>query len=137
MAEPITDKEYKRERKRVRALMDKWRDPLRLYDWDISLLYTRGPFPVDGEWRQRTAIGVCTTDWQYRRASLTFDTEATRDLDDAKLERVFVHECCHVLLNEMRQWKDADDARDHEERVAETLAWILVGMAEAKQCHSG
>lgn len=132
MPQPIKDKAFKREQKRINRIMERWRDPLRLFEWEIVRLYSRGPFPVDGEWGQRPAAAMASVDWQYRRATLTFDTEATRDYDDAKLERIVVHELVHVIVNEMRCWKDADDGMAHEERVVETLAWILVGIGVEK-----
>lgn len=133
MAEPIGDKAFKRERKRIRKLVANWRDPLRLFEWEVNLQYTRGPFPVDGEWLKRPPGAAAQVDWQYRRTTITFDTEYTRECDDAKLQHIVVHELMHVIVNEMRHWKDADDGHDHEERVVETLAWILTGMGVTKE----
>ncbi len=49
---------------------------------------------------------------------------AVADLPDEELERVFVHECCHVLVAEMREWGPGDMTQaaceislKHEERV--------------------
>lgn len=54
------------------------------------------------------------------------------ELTDDELEEIFVHECGHILVNEMRG--DPDDWLDHEERVVSTLTkaflWVRSAFAE-------
>jgi hypothetical protein len=41
------------------------------------------------------------------------------------LERIFVHECCHAIVNEMREWSvghEGNGVMGHEERVVSHLA---------------
>ena len=64
--------------------------------------------------------GQCVAKWQYLKATLRFDVEAVNDLDDEELDHLFVHECCHALVNEMREW-DGEHGIDHEERVVTML----------------
>ncbi|MGK2898834.1 MAG: hypothetical protein ACSLE9_09130 [Burkholderiaceae bacterium] len=119
----MTDKEFKRERKRIRALAAKWRDPLRLFEWEVELRYSRGPFEVNGT-RDSDAVGMASVQWPYRKATLTFDVTETAGYSDAYLEQVFVHECVHVIVNEMRD--DEGGSCLHEERVVSTLTTILL-----------
>lgn len=80
------------------------------------------------------------SDWHYLLATITWDLQAVADQNDEELESAFVHECCHILVNEMRMWaeKDMDEAKHdeavhHEERVVSTLANALVWTWQAAQ----
>lgn len=130
----LTDKEYREQRTRIRKLVKKWRVPLGLTHWNFDTEYCRVPMgEVDGFRRVATA----SVKWEYLDALLSFNMLEIRDMDDDRLEEVFVHECCHVLINEMREWDNGSvEAKiRHEERVVCTLtnAFLWVRKADVKK----
>lgn len=120
----VTDAEYEQQKARVQALADKWIGPLGLKWWKIRIDYSRERLPVkdDGNTTEDTFCAMqVQASWKYLRAVITVSVPAIADIGDEELEWVFVHECAHVLLNEMR-WADQADWLDHEERCASQLA---------------
>lgn len=117
MPVPITDAEFEAEQQRIRDMLEYWRSALYLDEWHVNLQFTRGPWQTDGA---EQPIGECLAQWEYRRATITWDTEETRKFDDEGLRHLVFHEAMHILLNEMRE-----DGLKHEERVCETLARVL------------
>src|SRR6266704_788775 len=118
----MTDKELAKQKRRIQILADRWLRPLGLLWWRIDIEYSREPIPtVDPDW---VCNAKCTAKWEYLRATLAFSMPNIADHDDQELERIFVHECCHALVNEMRMWgppklseQELDEAMKHEERV--------------------
>lgn len=124
----MDDKQFKAQRKRVRALWAKWREVLGLYAWDVSLNYYRGPFELDGE-VSFDASASAKVNWEYQRATLSFNLVCVMDMSDAALEEMVVHECTHILVREMRQdWACSDSVltMPHEERVTTLLSRALI-----------
>lgn len=118
-----TDADFRKQRDRIRKLADKWLTVLGLKWWSIDIEYSRVPLETDAgaEW-------VCTAKasakWEYLRGTLSFNVIELISKPDEELERIFVHECCHLLVNEMRMWgekrmseRECDEAMHHEERV--------------------
>ena len=133
----MNDKEYRAEKARLRKLADRWVDTLGLGQWEINLEYSRGK--LEGENQSFDYTGTETSPaqthahWQYMNAMLVFDLTETADYDDEDLERIFVHELSHVLINEMRE-----KGIRHEERVATLLANAFIetrraGLNEGKR----
>lgn len=118
----MTDKEFKKQRKRIRKLMDKWRDRLWLQEWWITNSFSRGAFESNGDY---DALAATSVQWAYRQATITWDMEAVSNQTDEELERVFVHEIMHIHLNEMRE-----EGLAHEERVASTLALLITRLVD-------
>lgn len=94
--------EWKRQRRRIRALLKKWRYVLTLDEWYVTNNFVDGPIVVDGEVSSE-AVASAKVRWEYRRATLSWNTQEVAKLNDADLEEVFLHESMHVLLNEMRE----------------------------------
>lgn len=116
----LSDEEFERQCNRIRALSDKWRVPLGLDEWHLQFIYDRAPLKDDDGKYDDEIAGKATVRWEYRRATLTFGILACMDMDDDELESVFVHECGHVLVHEMRN-DTAGEGIPHEERVVTTL----------------
>lgn len=124
----MTDKAYRAQRKRILALMNKWRTVLGLDGWDITMLFHRGPYEVNGSANAR-AMGSASVDWEYLQATLEFNLWLIEAQNDRVTEECFVHECLHILVREMRQdWACNDVALTlpHEERVATTISRALI-----------
>lgn len=126
------------QRARIVRLIDLWHTPLGLRFWKVQHVYYRELLPrvgairtVDGEIQD--PVARCEADWRYFHATIRWACPLTEELTDDELEEIFVHECTHILVNEMRG--DPDDWLDHEERVVSTLTkaflWVRGAFAEA------
>ena len=129
----MNDKERLVQEERIRKLSRRWLKPLRLTGWSVLLVYSDGPFDLDGS-KDHEAAAAAKVRWPYYQATLTFDLQQCERMSDRQLQECFVHECFHVLVHEMREWRDGLEAGalDHEERVVTQLAWIALGMARRK-----
>ena len=121
----MDDAAFEAQRARILKLIDRWHEPLGLRWWrKVEYEYWREPLPaVDGPKPSSTgfvSVAQANASWKYLDGKIKFDMQACADLPDDELEYVFVHECCHLLINEMRQC-DRDDWLDHEERVCTQL----------------
>ncbi len=123
----VTDGEYKKQKRRIQKLADRWFPILGLDAWNMDLRYEREGIPTKSEGWQCNA--QTRAKWEYLRATISFNVLNLEDYDDEELERLFVHECCHVLLAEMREWgpdnmsaEAGEQAQKHEERVVCVLA---------------
>jgi hypothetical protein len=132
----MNDKEYAAQKARIQTLSDKWIVPLGLKWWRVNLEFNRDVTGDHGN--GRCAVAETMVDWHYLLATITFNIPAVAEQADDELETMFVHECCHILVNEMRMWApkniDADkndEAMHHEERVASTLANAFIWTREA------
>jgi len=133
----MTDKEFAFEKARIRKLVDRWVRPLGLNWFKLDIDYERVPLepPQSAtghnktyQWRTQANTAVV---WEYRKASMAFDMNAIHGSSDDELESLFVHELCHILVNEMREWSDDDKGRKHEESVVEGLARAFVWTRDA------
>jgi len=121
---------HEEQKSRIRACFDQWRTPLSLDEWEITLEYTEGEFIKDDGKVSGAALAVTFVDWQYRRASIHWNTRLAPNESDDELEYAVVHEAMHVLLNGQRAMREAGEATDvylcyerlFEEHTATTLA---------------
>lgn len=118
----MTDQEYRKQKKRVRKLIEKWHAALGLRWWRIDYNFYRECLPDHPE-----AVALCTVHWEYKEADIDFCLPKCAELADDRLEYMYVHECCHVLVAEMREWAGDGDRscpvrQRHEERVVTDLA---------------
>jgi len=138
----VTDSEYNDTRARIVALAGKWLAPLGLKWWKVHLEYAREGFDAE-ERHQANAQATAYTNasWKYLEATFTFHLPRCAAMEDDELEYVFVHECCHALVNEQREvvrHNGTDETLDlgHEERVCTTLAkaflWTWAAATEAR-----
>lgn len=119
---PYPDSVYKRDRDRIRRLFKKWIFNLGLGSWKCDLNHVRG-YTASHDGVHTTAASI-TCDWRYQVLTVEVSLICITDMDDDELEYVIVHELCHAMVNEMREFKDhpKDNAIDHEERVVTCLA---------------
>lgn len=119
----MTDAEYETQMARIRALIAKWHEVLGLDAWEITHRYERDNYEVNGS-PNHEAVASASVQWEYMHATISWNMPAVLGETDETLEHIYVHECCHVLVHEAREWDD-DDLRaslKHEERVAEAFA---------------
>jgi hypothetical protein len=133
----MTDKEYRQQKARIIALTKKWITPLGLRWWKVEIVYSRDGLDQPED-ENRCLIAQTTVDWHYLLATITFDMRQLGDQSDAELESYFVHECCHILVNEMRMWAGEEMSRDkheevikHEERVVTMLTKAFLWTRQA------
>ena len=105
-------------RKIINAAMEKWTYRLGLRWWSVGAIYHKGKDAkryfksADGS----TILARTFADWRYGDAFVHFNIPAFRNMSADEIERVVVHELCHVLVNEM-----TSTGIDHEERVVTGL----------------
>lgn len=82
-----------------------------------------------------SVLAYIEAQWPYKTASITFITEMMLTQSIENIDRTIVHELCHAMLNEMREFggnadtigkKQYDRGCKHEERVAETLTDAII-----------
>jgi predicted acylesterase/phospholipase RssA len=129
----MTDKEYRRTKKRVEKLIERWRHILWLSQWQVDVTYFREP-PAEMNHGDACALMDITPRWEYLRAHLRIHMPQVALLDADDLEKAVLHELLHCVVCEMRTNKS--DVR-HEERVVSHLTkavWAarLTGFNDAK-----
>lgn len=125
----MNDQEFEEQRARIEHLIDRWcgHDFDLVRGWRVKFAYERSAGAlrdVDGEpWQCAMS---CSSDWKYLDATVTVYLGTTASQNDEELEETFVHECSHILVNEMRE-----EGLPHEERVCTMVARALVDAREA------
>lgn len=126
----MNDAEFEAQKARIQALAEQWLPPLGLTWWNIALEYARDNY--DGRDGAQPTVAYCKADWRYVHARIVWNMPLVAEQDDAELERIFVHECMHIFLHEMRWAETRDtDSLDHEERVATMLTKAFLWLRES------
>mgnify|MGYP007083430561 CR=1 FL=1 len=111
----MNDKEFAEVKAKIKALVDKWVFVMGLKWYEIDIAYKMGDAESRGDGFICTAM--CHSRWMYRSATLTIWVEELPE-DPYKLEKLIVHELCHILVEPMR----GRVVTDKEEYVVESLA---------------
>lgn len=106
-----------RVRKRFERLWREVARPIGMGWWDVNFIYSTDEKEFDSG-DQCTVLMRCTADWRYGLAVINVNVNYIDELSDELLERYFIHEMMHILVNEMRQ---KEDCLAHEERVVTGL----------------
>lgn len=119
----MTTQELNSFKRRIRKLGDKWLQTLGFRHWTVQYCWELHPCKENED-----CVAKCDAQWEYLAMCLTFYVSKLLDYSDAELEEIFVHECCHGLVNEMRMWgptvmetEKRYEAAKHEERVTSIL----------------
>lgn len=125
-------KKIKRTKRLIRAALDKWLKPLGLLWWDVRIIFIVAPeeildiFQVTDD---EVTAAKCYADWRYGTAKIYVNVPGCVHMSQEEIERMLVHEMCHVLVNEMREGE-----LHHEERVVSALTkvmfWVREGMTK-------
>ncbi len=132
----MTDKEYREQKARIKALIPKWVYPLGLRWWKVTFEYERDGLEL-GAHIENNGSAQClartSVRWQYLDALIVWNMPALVGTDDEELEKSFVHELCHIFVHEMREWAGEEmekdkltDAIRHEERVVTQLTAAML-----------
>lgn len=113
----MNDKEFQSAKLRVGTLFKKWIKDLGLGWYQIDINYKMGDAPDRGD-GYICCMNVVSR-WMYRTATINVWIEEVPE-DDWKLEKMVVHELCHILVEPMREPETG--ANDLEEMVVEGLA---------------
>ena len=107
---------------RCRRVFDEWLQPLGLLWWSVDIDYydDSAEFPGGTGSGDSRVVARVWAQWEYLQAKIAINVPEVAQMDDDKLERVLVHELCHILVSEMRA--DPDACTDHEERTVTQLA---------------
>lgn len=112
-------------KKMVRLAADKWLKPLGLLWWDVTINLYDDPGDIVRVFRDAgssmTVVANTEVNWIYGAATINVNIPALRGLTQRQIEEVFVHECVHILVNEMREGE-----AHHEERVVTGLTKALL-----------
>ena len=108
----------KKTTKLIRKIFKWWATYLGVMRYEFDLLYCSS-----SEWDQgKDCIAYINTDWKYQEASIYFNMQKMRERSAEQIEYTIVHELCHLLVNEMQNYKRVD----HEERVVTDLAKAFI-----------
>jgi len=110
-------RKWKKQIKRIQKVMDRWLDPLGLAWWHVqcNYIWDKKQFKKRNGYQ---TIGSVYARWEYATASIDWNLRAIALESDSKLDRVVLHELCHILVSELRE---PDDDKKHEERVVTGL----------------
>lgn len=132
----MTDQQFESCKGRVQTLLDEWvfgtpgqvpRIPA-LRDWVIVVRYARESFSTpDGD----EAGAQVVSSWFYKTAEIDINCSNLHDRGDLELETTILHELCHLLVNEMREWggkysERTEEWSHHEERVVTDLSMAFL-----------
>ena len=126
----MNDKEYRQQKNRLIALRDKWYKRLGLGWWCVELEYCRDglPDPPNNDSEQFQTIFKTYAKWEYRKGLIKCNMPAIAELSNDDLEEMWVHECMHLIVNEMRE--SGDNWLKHEESVCTALARAFIWTAQ-------
>lgn len=104
----------------IEEAFKKWAARLGLNWWDLEVVYYDAPGEIVQRFRQADNGDVVpafvNANWMYADAKISVNLPAFDEMDAGKIERIVVHELCHILVNEMREGE-----LHHEERVVTGL----------------
>lgn len=116
----MTDKEYYKQKARVKKYWNKWYTAIGLGWWRVDLYWNRNR--NEDEPRE---LGHTETNWQYRTGAITFNVPECAGLDDGHLEEAVVHEMTHILVGGLHDLRD-DQSREITEYTVTTIARAIL-----------
>jgi hypothetical protein len=136
----VNDAEFEREKVRIVTLERRWFETLGLAAWKINTVFVRSDFTSDGAPSPNT-VATASTLSEYMQATISWNLPQVVEQNDRDLERIFLHEVMHVILNEMRPSRQETDIEKvlrgedlwHEERVATMLGNAFLWTREANR----
>ena len=134
----MNDKEYEKQKKRVEKLFKKWRDPLGLGWWRITISYSREHAKGDTRYAPPDVNGIydcvfdITCDYYYKIATIEAYLPVIKDIKDENLERYFIHEMMHIILKPMQHKEKAPDEELVATSLADAFLWVVEGVKEKK-----
>lgn len=117
------------QRELIKEMFVKWIPRLGLAWWDLTITYYDEPAEIvrvfrDGD--DGVVAARVRANWMYAEASIDVNAPLLESMDADKIERIVVHELCHILVNEMREGE-----LHHEERVVTGLTKAILWTVSA------
>lgn len=114
----MTDKEFMALKARIEKAIQQWKP---IVGWfRITSVFDRTTGNAECESVQ---AAKADTQWAYKETCITWRMPNLLTMNDDDLEFTILHELCHALINEMR---DYDKDSGHEERVVTDVAHALI-----------
>mgnify|MGYP001091125886 CR=1 FL=1 len=131
----MNDREYAAQKKRVMALIRKWRSILGLNGDRIHFTWHRTPCP-----ESPSTVMWVKANWQYRNHYMDIYLTEVLELPDDELEETVVHEFVHLLIHPATGDSDGKSPAEVEKMefattsVAYAIIWAYqAGKNEAKR----
>jgi len=102
-------------KEKIKEIFEKWSYLLGLRWWEVALTFSKEKSDFNKDDGSRV-LAKTWSDWRYMKATILINYREIKLLDLEEIEKIIVHELCHVLVNEMREGDIS-----HEERVVTTL----------------
>lgn len=124
----MNDAEFEAQKARLEPVVEAWVTNLHLREslQDLRITYYRDgdAMSEDG---YSDALGLTSTQWEYKRAQVRFNLARITDEDDETLPYIVLHEFMHIFLQQMvdgfsEDGKITEIAGKHVERTATDLA---------------
>jgi hypothetical protein len=136
----MNDAEFETQKARIIALERRWFETLGLAAWKLNTEFVRGDFSNGGQPAPDT-LATAKTHSEYMLATISWNMPVVIDHNDRELERIFLHEMMHVMVNEMRPSRPNNEVNNalseedswHEERVCTMLGNAFLWTREANR----
>jgi DNA-binding protein Fis len=124
----MTPKQFEARKKLILRFHEKWRWKMNLNRWTVKFDWHWDHAHTSDE-TMRTLMSV-NADWPYLRATIHVYVTDLEGMSKNDIEEVLVHEMVHMVTDQMTNWRERNDAADHQniERGTCELAAILIGM---------
>lgn len=121
----MNDKEFNKQKARIKKYMDKWHATLGLRWFDVDITYERS-YSTDGR-----AASTVMDRWQYRAFDITYYLPNMADLDDEHFEEIIVHELTHCLTAPFAMnMIGTDDDNEYRRNLIEQTVTIVANAIE-------
>ena len=127
----MNDKAYNEHKARIQKLLTRWVTPMGLNWFKVDVTWDRS-YAKDG-----SAAITDMSNWKYRDFGITFYMPTCADMNDEELEKLVVHELCHVLLAPISCNMEGTDDNDHYRRDIMELNTEIVASAFLWVRHAG
>lgn len=125
----MTDKEYRQQKKRVLAIINKWRSIIGISGDRLRFDWHRLCDPESPE-----AVASVNASWEYRNHKINLYLPVILGIDDEEeLEGAILHELCHILLHPAtgNSTGKSDAEIEKIEYVVTSVAYALMWVEEA------
>jgi len=129
--DPLSAKQVNEQEERAWRLVKPWVPLLGMENWNISIKVWSNTLPDIPTSHYCAAQVDC--EWGYKKVAIKLHGPFAAQATDERMEYHLVHELCHGMVNEMRQFAEStwDDAMRHEERVVDHLADAFLRVRKA------
>lgn len=100
----------------VKTYFDKWQKRLGLGWWDIDIAWVETEKEIAAHFDDSDTSAFVNIDWPRGDAILYIRVPHFKYMAEDRVEKIVLHELCHILVNEMREGE-----MHHEERVVTGL----------------